>query len=178
MDTLTEGIFIAGVAQGPKDIPDSVGQAKGAAASAIALMAQGEVEIEPYFAIVRPERCIGCGMCIAVCPVKAVKVPWGSASHEQAQERVVEYAYGILKDKKAAFVSFVIDVTAHCDCLADPGKPVCKDVGVLASNDPVALDKACYDLVEEKGKKFRGSKQFAYAEKIGLGSTKYELIEV
>jgi heterodisulfide reductase subunit A len=74
VDTLTEGIFIAGVAQGPKDIPDSVGQAKGAAASAIRLMAQGEVEIEPYFAIIRPERCIGCGMCVDNCAYGAIEL--------------------------------------------------------------------------------------------------------
>jgi heterodisulfide reductase subunit A len=72
VDTLTDGIFIAGVAQGPKDIPDSVGQAKGAAAGAITLMAQGEVEIEPYFAIIRPERCIGCGMCVENCAYGAI----------------------------------------------------------------------------------------------------------
>jgi heterodisulfide reductase subunit A len=72
VDTLTEGIFIAGVAQGPKDIPDSVGQAKGAASSAVQLMAQGEVEIEPYFAVIRPERCIGCGMCVENCAYGAI----------------------------------------------------------------------------------------------------------
>ncbi len=72
VDTLTEGIFIAGVAQGPKDIPDSVAQAKGAAASAIILMSKGEVEIEPYFAVIRPERCIGCGMCVEICAYGAI----------------------------------------------------------------------------------------------------------
>ena len=74
VDTLTEGIFIAGVAQGPKDIPDSVSQAKGAASSAITLMAQGEVEIEPFFAIIRPERCIGCGMCVENCAYGAIEL--------------------------------------------------------------------------------------------------------
>ena len=74
VDTLTDGIFIAGVAQGPKDIPDSVSQAKGAAASAITLMAQGEVEIEPFFAIIRPERCIGCGMCVENCAYGAIDI--------------------------------------------------------------------------------------------------------
>ena len=52
------------------------------------------------------------------------------------------------------------------------------DIGIFISTDPVAIDKACYDIVEERGKKFRGFKQFEYAEKICLGSTKYELIEV
>ncbi|MFX1277976.1 MAG: FAD-dependent oxidoreductase [Promethearchaeota archaeon] len=72
VDTLTEGIFIAGVAQGPKDIPDAVAQAKGAASSASALMAQGEVEVEPFFAVVRAERCIGCGMCVENCAYGAI----------------------------------------------------------------------------------------------------------
>ena len=74
VDTLTEGIFIAGVAQGPKDIPDAVAQAKGAASSAIVLMAQGEVEIEPFFAVVRAERCIGCGMCVENCAYGAIEL--------------------------------------------------------------------------------------------------------
>ncbi|MFX1525587.1 MAG: FAD-dependent oxidoreductase [Promethearchaeota archaeon] len=72
VDTLTEGIFIAGVAQGPKDIPDAVSQAKGAASSAAALMSQGEVEVEPFFATVRAERCIGCGMCVENCAYGAI----------------------------------------------------------------------------------------------------------
>lgn len=74
VDTLTEGIFIAGVAQGPKDIPDAVAQAKGAASSAAGLMAKGEVEIEPFFAVVRPERCIGCGMCVENCAYGAIEL--------------------------------------------------------------------------------------------------------
>lgn len=74
VDTLTEGIFIAGVAQGPKDIPDAVAQAKGAASSAAGLMAKGEVEIEPFFAVVRPERCIGCGMCVENCAYGAIEI--------------------------------------------------------------------------------------------------------
>ena len=74
VDTLTEGIFIAGVAQGPKDIPDSVAQAKGAASSAATLMARGEVEIEPFFAVVRPDRCIGCGMCVENCTYGAIEL--------------------------------------------------------------------------------------------------------
>jgi len=73
VDTLTEGIFIAGVAQGPKDIPDSVAQAKAAASSAIALMAKGEVEIEPFFAFVHADRCVGCGMCIENCAYGAIE---------------------------------------------------------------------------------------------------------
>jgi heterodisulfide reductase subunit A len=74
VDTLTDGIFIAGVAQGPKDIPDAVAQAKGAASSAAVLMAKGEVEVEPFYGVVRPERCIGCGMCVENCAYGAVEL--------------------------------------------------------------------------------------------------------
>ncbi|MHA1300563.1 MAG: 4Fe-4S binding protein [Candidatus Helarchaeota archaeon] len=74
VDTLTSGIFIAGVAQGPKDIPDTVAQAKGAAASAIALMGKGEVEIEPYFAIVNEALCSGCRTCVELCPFTAISM--------------------------------------------------------------------------------------------------------
>ncbi|MFW9877423.1 MAG: 4Fe-4S binding protein, partial [Candidatus Thorarchaeota archaeon] len=62
------------VAQGPKDIPDAVAQAKGAASGAAVLMAKGEVEVEPFFGIVRPERCIGCGMCVENCAYGAIEL--------------------------------------------------------------------------------------------------------
>ena len=57
VDTLTSGIFVAGVCQSPKDIPDSVGQAKAAATGAAILMAKGEVEVEPYFSVVKNAFC-------------------------------------------------------------------------------------------------------------------------
>ena len=72
VDTLTEGIFIAGVAQGPKDIPDTVAQAKGAASSAAVLMSQGEVEIEPYYSVVLDHLCSGCRSCQSLCPFSAI----------------------------------------------------------------------------------------------------------
>lgn len=72
VDTLTNGIFVAGVAQGPKDIPDSVAQAKGAASSAAALMAKGEFEIEPYYTIVLEHVCSGCRTCQSLCPFGAI----------------------------------------------------------------------------------------------------------
>ncbi len=72
VDTLTNGIFVAGVAQGPKDIPDTVAQAKGAASSASTLMAQGEVEIEPYYSVVQGHICSGCMSCQSLCPFGAI----------------------------------------------------------------------------------------------------------
>ncbi|MCP4762038.1 MAG: CoB--CoM heterodisulfide reductase iron-sulfur subunit A family protein, partial [archaeon] len=72
VDTLTDGIFVAGVAQGPKDIPDAVAQAKGAASSAAILMAKGEVEIEPYYSVIDPALCAGCKACLSQCPFGAI----------------------------------------------------------------------------------------------------------
>ncbi len=85
VDTNTDGIFIAGVAQGPKDIPDAVAQAKGAAASALAMVAAGKVAIQPYAAVVDEDLCAGCGICEASCPYGAVKVVDNKATVTEAQ---------------------------------------------------------------------------------------------
>ena len=77
VDTIVDGIFICGTATGPKDIVDTVAQAKAAASSAAALMSAGRTIIEPYFAIVDERLCSGCGTCISVCPFNAIKlVEW------------------------------------------------------------------------------------------------------
>ncbi len=73
VDTLTDGIYLAGVAQGPKDIPDAVAQASGAAARAAIPMVKGEVEIEPIIATVDDDVCGGCEVCIDLCPYGAVE---------------------------------------------------------------------------------------------------------
>ena len=74
VDTLVDGVFIAGCAQGPKDIPDTVSQASAAAARAIRLMNKGEFDIEPISAFVSTEKCDGCEKCIAACPAKAIQM--------------------------------------------------------------------------------------------------------
>ena len=72
VDTLTDGIFVAGNVVGPKDIPDTVAQAKAAASSAATLMSQKEVEIIPYYATVLDYKCAGCKSCIGLCPFNAI----------------------------------------------------------------------------------------------------------
>jgi heterodisulfide reductase subunit A len=72
VDTLTDGVYLAGVSQGPKDIPDAVAQASGAAARAAIPMVKGEVEIEPIVAAVDEDVCGGCEVCIELCPFGAI----------------------------------------------------------------------------------------------------------
>jgi len=74
VETATEGIFLAGTCQGPKDIPDTVAQASGAAAQALGLLQRGRVEIEPMIAEVIPLRCVACGLCVEVCPMGAIEL--------------------------------------------------------------------------------------------------------
>lgn len=72
VETLTDGVFIAGTVQGPKDIPDTVAQAKAAAVEASLLIAKGKVEIDPIFSIVLNHKCTGCKSCLSLCPYNAI----------------------------------------------------------------------------------------------------------
>jgi heterodisulfide reductase subunit A len=71
--TTTDGVYIAGCAQGPKDIPDTVAQAGSAAARILSLISKGEVEIEPVRAMVQEEYCSGCKICNGLCPYGAIE---------------------------------------------------------------------------------------------------------
>jgi len=72
VSTATEGVFLAGACQGPKDIPDTVAQAGAAAAEALALIDAGHVEMEPNTAHITEEYCSGCKSCIPLCPYSAI----------------------------------------------------------------------------------------------------------
>jgi heterodisulfide reductase subunit A len=74
VDTLSAGIYIAGACQGPKDIPDSVAQAKAAASSVATLLSMGKIRVESIIASVNEDLCVGCGLCEEVCPFGATKV--------------------------------------------------------------------------------------------------------
>ncbi|MFC2012706.1 4Fe-4S binding protein [Chloroflexota bacterium] len=70
--TTTDGVFIVGCAQGPKDIPDTVAQASAAAARALAMITRGSVEIEAATAVMNEELCSGCKICNPLCPFSAI----------------------------------------------------------------------------------------------------------
>ncbi|NLW49784.1 MAG: DUF362 domain-containing protein [Candidatus Brocadiaceae bacterium] len=133
-------------------------------------------------------RCIGCGECVSVCPVGAIDFDW-NAPAATFNEKMAEYAYGILGDKRdhVGFVTFLHRVTRHCNCMGTKGEKVCPDLGVLASTDPVAIDQAAVDLIngaagrdllEEVWPGAQYTAQFAHGEAIGLGSRRYALERV
>jgi heterodisulfide reductase subunit A len=72
VSTFTDGVFIAGCCQGPKDIPDSIAQAGAAAAEALALIDAGGIDQEPNTAYISEEDCSGCKSCVDLCPYKAI----------------------------------------------------------------------------------------------------------
>jgi heterodisulfide reductase subunit A len=85
VNTFTDGVFLAGCCQGPKDIPDTVAQAGAAACEALALIDAGSIEMEPNTAYVREEDCSGCRTCVPLCPYSAI-----SFDAETARARIQE----------------------------------------------------------------------------------------
>jgi heterodisulfide reductase subunit A len=79
VETASEGIFLAGACQAPKDIPDSVAQAGAAAAAALALIDQGTIALDPSIAVVDVQYCAGCGECALACPYQAIELEQGLA---------------------------------------------------------------------------------------------------
>ncbi len=74
VETTTDGVYLAGTCQGPKDIPDSVAQGGAAAACALSLMDAGRVSLEPYSTVVNPEACGACRTCEGLCPFTAIEM--------------------------------------------------------------------------------------------------------
>jgi heterodisulfide reductase subunit A len=74
VDTAVDGVFLAGCCQGPKDIPDSIAQAKAAASSSLIPLIRGTVPVESATAVSDPELCAACGLCVDVCPFGAPSI--------------------------------------------------------------------------------------------------------
>lgn len=163
--------------------------------------AAGAIELDDEAARIDPEKCTGCGECIISCAHKAVKVQWRTELPEMV-ERMVEYACGTMAGKKdaAVFFNFLLDITPDCDCNSWSDLPVVPDIGIIATTDPVAADQAAVDLINEQagitGSALNaafepGADKFcalhpktdyrsmlAYAEAMGLGSRRYELVRM
>ncbi|MEW5723120.1 MAG: NAD(P)-binding protein, partial [Thermodesulfobacteriota bacterium] len=73
LSTASDGVFLAGTCQAPRDVPDTVAQASGAASKALSLASRGVVEIEPTISFIDPDVCAGCQICIGLCPYSAIE---------------------------------------------------------------------------------------------------------
>ncbi len=147
----------------------------------------GAIIQENGTAVILDDKCIGCGECLVVCKVGAVKMRWGGDAR-RLQEKMAEYAFAVRQhlSGQVGFLNVLFQVTKDCDCMAGDQPPIVDDVGLLASLDPVALDKASVDLVLGRGRKdaFRKgydvdwSIQLKHGAAIGLGSLDYDLTEM
>jgi uncharacterized Fe-S center protein len=162
---------------------------------------KSKVETQQSIAFIDPKKCVGCGECILTCPSGAIQIQWNE-SIPVFQKKMVEHAYGAVQKKKgkALYLNFLTQISPACDCYGYSDTPIVRDIGILSSEDPVAIDQASVDLVnreegnrsskltrnwEPEGDKFRAiypevdwNIQLAYAEEIGLGTRKYELIKI
>lgn len=116
---------------------------------------------------------------------------WGDPTQEQFLESMAEAAKAVADHcgEKIIYISVMNNLSVDCDCDSSPEDPKMGDIGILASLDPVALDKACVDLVYastdhgkihlvERMESRKGVHTLVHAEKIGMGSQKYELVDL
>ena len=161
--------------------------------------AHGAITVNNRKASVDHEKCVGCGRCIGACPMDAVYSE-NNEANDILSYKMAEYAKAVVEGKPQFHISLVIDVSPFCDCHPENDSPIIPDVGMFASFDPVALDLACAQAalkqpvlsgsrLDEMPKDYEDHftnthpvtnwrSQIDHGEKIGLGSTDYELIEI
>ncbi len=152
---------------------------------------------------VNMENCVGCGRCLGACNFDAIRFIDDTAV-ELLNYRMAEYTKAVLDGRPHFHVSLIVDVSPHCDCHAENDAPILPNIGMFASFDPLALDQACADaclaaepLVNSKLGDHLHDPHFhdhhdhfknttpesewrsclEHAEKIGLGSREYELVD-
>ncbi len=110
----------------------------------IRVCAHDAPSIKDKKASIDQNKCVGCGRCIGVCPKDAVCAS-NDESNDILNRKIAEYSLAVVKDRPHFHISLVIDVSPNCDCHAENDIPIVPDVGMFASFDPVALDRACAD---------------------------------
>ena len=149
-------------------------------------------------------KCVGCGRCLGACNFDAIYNE-NSSANDELNKKIAEYSKAVVDGRPNFHINLVIDVSPYCDCHAENDAPIIPDVGMFASFDPVALDQACADacnkmpvmpgsLLDDEmhaehfcdhhdhfsntSPETNWKVCLEHAEKIGLGSRKYELIKV
>jgi len=157
------------------------------------------VRVKNDKAFVQEELCVGCGECVPFCPAQAIPINW-KTDLSVIQEKTAEYAYGAVKPKKgkSGFLNYIMNVSPDCDCYSWNDLPIVPNLGILASLDPVAIDQASLDLIndapviansilggkEEIKDKFKAvhNKEtthiLTHGEYLGMGSREYNLESV
>ena len=173
-----------------------------ACADCVEVCPEDAVVMEQGVACFDLDACVGCAECIAVCRHGALRILWNEEAGN-IQEKMVEVCVGALaaKQGKLAFFNFVVEVTPDCDCFPWSDNPIINNVGILASTDPVAVDQASMDLVNQQQglpecklspaatapgadkfhdlyPKIDATRQLVYGEQLGLGTRQYKLIEL
>ncbi len=148
-------------------------------------------------------KCVGCGQCVALCQYNgAVVKDWDGT--EILNCKIAEYTKAIVSTKPCFYINFIVNVSPECDCWCHNDAAFVPDIGIAASFDPVALDKACADMVMNVSQ-ISGSKladlrpkddlcgvdkfhlihpdtdwKFGiyYSEKIGIGNSNYTLVTI
>ena len=160
--------------------------------------AQAAISVgEDHKAVIDHEKCVGCGRCIGTCNYNAINNANDADSHD-LNCRMAEYAKAVVDGRPHFHISIVNQVSPFCDCHGENDVAVVPDLGMFASFDPVALDQACIDAVNaapviessvlaqrerihhdhftDIHPKTDWRSQIEHAEKIGLGTARYELI--
>lgn len=137
-------------------------------------------------ASINQEKCLGCGECLCACKFDAIFINW-SEDHDVFAKRMVDTARFILSNfKNKFFITFGFDITKECDCISTRDEKIfSEDIGILASVDPLAIDKAAVDMInrnkdmlEETGLLDTYKTMFEYGHKKGLGNLDYNLIKI
>ncbi len=134
-------------------------------------------------AVIDKNTCLGCSTCFYSCPNEAITC---TSTFDRLMAEAAFAALSFFKGKPVYYVNDIRSITRNCDCFDDPGEIIARDVGVLLSDNLVAIDKASVDLVaKQEGKdifeethKHDPCKQVKEAAKMGLGREEYGLFSV
>ncbi|MDR0586553.1 MAG: DUF362 domain-containing protein, partial [Treponema sp.] len=99
-------------------------------------------------AFVDHNLCVGCGRCIGVCNFNAIENTYDTGGHD-LNCKIAEYAKAVLDGRPGFHINVVNQVSPFCDCHNESDAPIVPDIGIFAGFDPVALDKACIDAVNQ-----------------------------